>query len=151
MGKMNIGRVVLGGIVAGVIINLVEGIVNGIVLQPQWAQAARALGQSGEMTAGQIVGFNLWGFAAGILAVWLYAAIRPRYGEGPKTAMYAGLAIWALTYVMPNALMSLLRIYPNSLLFTGTVVGLAEVLAASLAGAYLYKESAAPAGAAMRA
>jgi hypothetical protein len=26
--------------------------------------------------------------------MWLYAAIRPRYGPGPKTAAVAGFALW---------------------------------------------------------
>ena len=30
----------------------------------------------------------------GILTMWLYAAIRPRYGPGPKTAAVAGFALW---------------------------------------------------------
>ena len=29
--------------------------------------------------------FTVWGFLVGIFAVWLYAAIRPRYGAGAKT------------------------------------------------------------------
>jgi hypothetical protein len=38
--------------------------------------------------------FVLWGFLVGIFAVWLYAAIRPRYGDGPKTALCAGAVVW---------------------------------------------------------
>ena len=34
--------------------------------------------------------------ALGIAAVWLYAAIRPRYGAGPRTAVIAGLAVWVM-------------------------------------------------------
>src|SRR5207249_3963498 len=42
--------------------------------------------------------FLAWGFLVGIFAVWLYAAIRPRYGAGPKTALCAGAAVWGLGY-----------------------------------------------------
>ncbi|HSE60477.1 MAG TPA: hypothetical protein VLA99_17380 [Nitrospiraceae bacterium] len=34
--------------------------------------------------------------AALLSALWLYAAIRPRFGAGPKTALYAGLGVWVL-------------------------------------------------------
>jgi hypothetical protein len=34
--------------------------------------------------------FNATGFLIGIFAIWLYAAIRPRHGPGPKTAVCAG-------------------------------------------------------------
>ena len=33
-------------------------------------------------------------FLCGIAAVWLYAAIRPRFGAGLKTALIAGIAVW---------------------------------------------------------
>lgn len=45
----------------------------------------KALGKP-ELSINQIVGFNITGLAYGIFIVWLYAAIRPRYGAGPKTA-----------------------------------------------------------------
>ena len=35
-------------------------------------------------------------FVLGILLVWLYAAIRSRYGPGPKAAVVAGLFGWVL-------------------------------------------------------
>lgn len=141
MGKINGGRVVLGGIVAGVIINVVEGVMNGVILQPQWSAAATAIGRSGTMSTKQIVAFNVWGFAAGIIAIWLYAAIRPRFGAGARTAMTAGAAVWFLAYAMANAMMAFLHIYPLGLLVTVTAVGLLEVLTATTLGAHFYKEA----------
>jgi len=141
MGKINTGRVIFGGIIAGVIINAVEGVMNGVILQPQWSQAAKAIGQSGAISANQIVAFNVWGFAAGIIAIWLYAAMRPRFGAGPRAAVKAGGAVWLLAYAMANAMMAFLHIFPVGLLVTVTAVGLAEVLAATVAGAYFYREA----------
>lgn len=146
MGKINLGRVILGGLVAGVIINVVEGVMNGVVLQPQWAEAAKALGRSAEVSAKQIAAFNVWGFTAGLMTVWLYAAIRPRYGAGPRTAMCAGSAVWMLAFAMSNAMMVFLHIYPLGLLLIITAVELVEMLIASVAGAYFYKEEPAASG-----
>jgi hypothetical protein len=56
-----------------------------------------------EFSLNQIAEFNLIGLAYGILMVWLYVAIRPRYGAGPKTAALAGLAAWAIGTLLPNA------------------------------------------------
>ena len=78
--------------------------------------------------------------AAGILAVWLYAAIRPRFGAGPKTAMCAGETVWMLAVAMANAMMAFLHIYPLWLLLTVTAIGLPELLVASVVGAYIYRE-----------
>ena len=33
----------------------------------------------------------------GIGLIWLYAAIRPRYGPGPRTAAIAGFVMWLIT------------------------------------------------------
>ena len=140
MGKINMVRVMLGGIVAGLVINVVEGVMNGVILKAQWSEAAQAIGRSGDISVKQIVAFNVWGFAAGILAVWLYAAIRPRYGAGPKTAMCAGATVWMLGVAMANAMMAFLHIYPLWLLLTVTAVGLPELLVASVVGAYVYRE-----------
>jgi hypothetical protein len=71
--------------------------------------------------------FTAWGFLTGIFAVWLYAAIRPRYGAGPKTA---------ITAVTPVAL----KLYPASIIATLLVVGLVEVIVGTLAGAKIYCE-----------
>ena len=141
MGKINMSRVILGGIIAGVIINVVEGVMNGVVLQPQWSEAARAIGRSATISIKQIVAFNVWGFAAGIIAIWLYAAMRPRFGAGPKTAVQAGAMVWLLAYAMANAMMAFLHVYPLGLLVSVTVVGLVEVLIAATAGAYFYREA----------
>jgi len=141
MAKINLGRVILGGLVAGVIINVVEGVMNGVILQPQWSAAAKAIGRSATMSPKQIVAFNVWGFAAGIIAVWLYAAMRPRFGAGPRTAITAGAAVWLLAYAMANAMMAFLHIFPLGLLVTVTALGLVEVLIATTSGAYFYREA----------
>jgi len=69
-------RVVLGGLLAGVVINVVEYVTNGVVLRDSWAQTMQALGRPATVSTGAIVTFNVWGFLLGIAAVWIYAAIR---------------------------------------------------------------------------
>lgn len=140
MGKINLRRVILGGIIAGVIINVVEGVMNGVILQPQWSAAAKAIGRSATISTRQMVAFNIWGFAAGIIAIWLYAAMRPRFGAGPRTAIRAGAAVWLLAYAMADAMMAFLHVFPLGLLVMVTAVGLMEVLIAAMAGAYFYRE-----------
>ena len=90
MDKINWQRVILGGLLAGVIINVVEWVVNGLIFAGDWASVMKDLNRSGTFSPKQIVALNLWGFLTGIAMIWLYAAIRPRYGAGPKTAACAG-------------------------------------------------------------
>jgi hypothetical protein len=140
MAHTNRGRVILGGLLAGVVINIVEYITNGVVLKQAWGEAMKALGKPAELTPGAIVMFNVWGFLLGIAAVWLYVAIRIRYGPGPNTAMRAGLAAWALAVFLPNLGNYPLGLFPARLLVISSVVALVEIVVATVAGAWLYKE-----------
>ena len=142
MGKINIGRVILGGIVAGIVSDILGYLVDGVMLAPQWADGMRALGRT-EFSAGQNVAFNIVGLVYGILMVWLYAAIRPRYGSGPKTAVLAGLAVWAAGVLLPNvAFMWAAGLFPTNLTVMTTGAAIVELVIAALAGSALYKESA---------
>ena len=82
MGKINWIRVILGGLVAGVIINVFEFALNGVVLAKDMEAAISALGR--QIGGGQLAIFIAWGFLVGIFAIWLYAGIRPRYGAGRR-------------------------------------------------------------------
>ena len=142
MGRINIGRVILGGIVAGIVSDILGYLVDGVILAPQWADGMKALGRT-EFSATQNVAFNIVGLVYGILMVWLYAAIRPRYGAGPKTAVLAGLAIWAAGVLLPNAaFMWAAGLFPANLTVMTTTAAIVELVVAALAGAALYKESA---------
>jgi len=140
----------LGGVVAGVVINVVEYVTNGVILRQSWGQAMQALGKPADISAGAIVMFNLWGFLLGIAAVWIYAAIRPRYGAGPSTAVRAGLAAWALAVFLANLGNYPLGLFPARLLVITTVVALVEIVLGTLAGAWLYKEKEQEAPAVLR-
>ena len=73
----------------------------------------------------------------------LYAAIRPRFGPGPKTAARAGIAIWVLGYVLPNLTYMVVGLAPTNLTIASTAVELMETILAAIAGTALYKEDAA--------
>jgi hypothetical protein len=141
MGKINVGRLILGGIVAGIAIDLVDYFVDGVWLAPRWADGMALLGRTG-FTPVQILLFNVIGLLTGLVAIWVYVAIRPRFGPGIKTAAYAGLAVWLLTVLFPNAaFMHVARLFPNHLTLYTTLGGLVEVVFGTAAGASVYRES----------
>ena len=139
MGKINLGRVIMGGIVAGIIIDIVEYVLNAIVLADRW-QAVTTAHNLVPVGTNAIIVFNLLGLVTGIAAVWTYAAIRPRLGEGPGTAFSAALLIWVVGYLIPDAYNAVVGLFPHSLTLILVVVGLVEIVVATLAGAYIYKE-----------
>jgi hypothetical protein len=75
--------------------------------------------------------------------MWLYAAIRPRYGPGPKTAAVAGLAGWFAIAIIEVEL-ALLLLLPISLggLAVPLGVSLPAMIVAAIVGAWKYKERA---------
>ncbi|HKW17493.1 MAG TPA: hypothetical protein VJO35_08305 [Terriglobales bacterium] len=145
MAHTNRVRVVLGGLLAGVVINLSEFVTNGVVLKADWGQAMQALGKSPNITGSAIAIYNIWGFLAGIAAVWIYAAIRPRYGAGAGTAARAGLATWVLSGLLASLANYPSGVFPTRLLVITTVVALFEMVIATIVGAWIYKEGAADA------
>ena len=135
---------ILGALLAGIVIIVVEFILNGVVLAGDWATAMAARGipplAGSQIAVFFVWGFILWGFLVGIFAVWLYAAIRPRYGPGPKTALYAGSFVWLLGYLLTSVTPFFLNFFPRRILAIDLSVGLVEVLLATLAAAWLYRE-----------
>jgi hypothetical protein len=139
MQKINMGRVILGGLIAGVVINLGEFALNMGVLGSLWDEAMKALNRPpiGNESA---VFFMLLCFGLGIVGVWTYAAIRSRFGAGPLTALCAGLLIWALAILYPSAGMIPMGLFPAKLILYAIVWDLVEIPVAVIAGAWLYKE-----------
>ena len=141
MGKINVGRMILGGIVAGIAIDLLDYLVDGVWLAQRWADGMALLGRPGFSTV-QIILFNVIGLLTGLVAVWVYVAIRPRFGAGIKTAIYAGLAVWLLTTLFPNvAFMHVAHLFSDHLTLYTTLGGLVEVVFGTLAGASVYRET----------
>jgi len=141
VSKINMGRVILGGLIAGVVINLGEFALNMGVLGNLWAEAMKALNrpQVGNESA---VFFMLLCFGLGILAVWTYAAIRPRFGAGPMTALCAGLLVWALAILYPSAGIIPMGLFPAKLILYAILWDLVEIPVAVIAGAWIYREQA---------
>jgi len=139
MGKIDIGRVVIGGIVAGIVIDVIEFVLNGIVLANQWLDVMSSIHRP-PLGSNEIIAFNILGLVQGLAAVWTYAAIRPRFGAGPKTAVYAAVLTWVTAYLVADALPTIMGVLPVALAVKLAGVGLVEIIVATVAGAYVYKE-----------
>jgi hypothetical protein len=139
MGKINLSRVIAGGLLAGLVINIGEMILNIFILDQRWEEAMKALGRP-PMGNESWLYFILLGFGLGLVMIWIYAAIRARFGPGPATAICAGIVTWALAYLYPSAGMLPMQLFPRRLLFYGTLWGFFELPIAALIGAWVYKE-----------
>ena len=80
-------------------------------------------------------------FVLGIVIVLGYAAIRPRFGPGPRTAFIAGLFAWFGVVVYQNVIAGGLGMVPVNLALMVIGWEIVEFSLAALVGAALYKES----------
>ena len=139
MSTINTGKVVSGGLVAGLIMNISEYILNEPVLGTQ--MAAIMTERNLPAIGGSAIGvFVVMTFILGIFTIWLYAAIRPRYGAGVNTAICAGLAVWFTAYLLPSISFQVLGFMPMNMITIVVVWGAVEMMVASVAGAYFYSE-----------
>ena len=79
--------------------------------------------------------------AMGVIAIWLYATMRPMYGAGPETAALAGLVVWFVATLVEVHL-SLMQLFPLQTLIAPAGILFVGMIAATELGAWQYKESA---------
>ena len=144
---INASKVVVGGLAAGLVANLIGYVAFGLLLGPRMDAEAAAVapalagrGMSGGAIATQVV----FSFIIGILVVWLYAAMRPRFGAGPRTAIYAGLVVWLCGFLFHIDWL-LVGLASTTTYALATIAGLAQILPAAWVGGMMYKEEGATA------
>ncbi len=103
--NINTKQLVLGGFVAGVVLNIIDYFSNAVIFAERMRADANAFkpgfgDQTMAMTGGQIGTYVFFDFVVGMLLVWTYAAIRPRFGPGPRTAMYVGLLFFVFGMIL---------------------------------------------------
>jgi hypothetical protein len=140
MKNINVGRVLLGGLVAGLVLNIGEFLLNEVVLGAEMKADFARLGlqpPGGDFIAKAVA----LTFIAGIVIVYLYALIRTQLGAGIKTAICAGLIAWFFTYLYMGTIYATLLVSPIKILLISIVWGLVEYAVGAVAGAWLYKDA----------
>jgi hypothetical protein len=139
MRPLNLKRILLGGLLAGLVVNITETFFN-LVLVGKAMENAFKLMNLPPFGPSAMAYYTAWGFIQGLLSVWLYAAIRSQYGPGPKTAIRAGLLVWALAYAFPNMGFAFMGMAPWSVVSLTLVWSLVEAPLVTIVGARFYKD-----------
>jgi hypothetical protein len=139
MSGINVARLLLGGLVAGVVVNAGDFVINSYLLADDMVQLSQRLGLNQADVKGSQVTWIVVDFIYGILLVFSYAAIRPRFGPGPATAIVAGLVLYLAITVVLFGFMSM-GMFVQDAFFRSAGLQLVVTLAASLAGGMVYKE-----------
>jgi hypothetical protein len=137
---MNYKRIIGGGLVAGVFIAAAESLLSVLFISHRFEAELGALGIKLQMTPASGIFFSLWGPILGIVSVWLYAAVRPRLGPGPRTAVKVALVVWLLTGVLKHLADAALGIFSLQMGLAYIAIQLFWQIAATLLGAWIYRE-----------
>ncbi len=136
MSNINYGRVLIGGVVAGVVLlvfDLLSMNVLGIDMDA-WA-AEHSLQMPPVWT------WVILDVLFGVMIVWLYAAIRPRFGAGVRTAGITAAWVW-LFFTLVYGGLAAMGLYTQADFVKLAAWGVLTVAAATYAGAWLYREGA---------
>lgn len=141
MGNINVRRVLIGGLVAGIIMFVGDGVVHGVLLKQYWVEAMAALGRkAAEGDQAGMPYFAAYDLCKGLGAAGLYAAMRPRFGAGLKTAVMAGLATWALTVPIPLCGMLPMHWFGRRMALAWALYAVVPMIVGAIAAGFLYKE-----------
>ena len=135
---MNYLRLMIGALLAGVV--LIVGEMAFISILGSRILAARDAAGLPPFVPQPLLGL-LEVFLTGLFLVWLYAVTRPRFGPGIITAIKAGLTGWFGTVFVGtvHAISDGFGL-PATLLLTIALVVMPVFVAATIAGAWIYRE-----------
>ena len=145
MGTIHNKRVFVGGLIAGAVLSMSDVLLYGSVLKAPMEAAWRTAGRP-TMTDLQrtleVPASIFLDFVVGIVLMWLYAAIQPRFRAGLWTAVRAGLVAWFLAALLCAAFM-FQGVMPLAIMNITILVLLVEYPLAVVLGAKLYMDGAA--------
>jgi hypothetical protein len=139
---INTQKVVVGGIVAGIVMIVIDFISNMFILGARMKAESDAFkpGLADQMMQGPAIITNIvMNLILGIALVWTYAAIRPRFGPGLKTATYAAVLFWILAGIFYSGYLHM-GMMSAGLWWSFAFFGLVSFFLSAWAGAKLYSE-----------
>ncbi|MGH8284879.1 MAG: hypothetical protein ACRETT_03835 [Steroidobacteraceae bacterium] len=142
MSGINVKRWLAGGAIAGIVFFILEGVLSMLTVE-RMTQALQEHGMSMNMDDPVLM---LWALVlsllAGLALVFFYAAARPRFGPGVRTAVIVAVALFCGSYLPGLIGYHMIGLYPDQLLVIWGVQGLIAMIVASVIGAWIYREEA---------
>jgi hypothetical protein len=74
-----------------------------------------------------------------VFAIWVYAAVRPRFGAGARTALMTALGFWFVGLLLAVNFVNL-GVFPVKVTLLSVCFNLLELPPAIVAGASIYRE-----------
>lgn len=141
MTSINWNRLVIGGLIASAIAFVSDGFLHQVLIHDEWEALAAGLQIAmQEHAPSAFVYFAIFELGRGFLALFVYATMRPRFGAGPKTAVWAGVVSWLAFSVAGPAQFIPLGFFNDNLWAMAGAYQLVTSIVAAVVGAAVYKE-----------
>ncbi len=140
MNKIKVGRLLAAGLVTLIVFIMVEFLLEFVIFDAliglgKWISQLYA--PSSWNLSNHILNLFI-ALVNSIMLMWMYAALRPMFGVGPKTALIASVFAYAFIFSF-SVNFANLRLYPIQPALIELFYQLIEIPVAILAGAYYYE------------
>jgi len=142
MSKINWARLTLGALIAAAICFISDGFLHQRLVDGQWEAvfAALQLDITEHEHGSAMIYFVIFELGRGFLTLFVYSLMRPRFGAGPLTAVWAGVVAW-FAYSLTGPVQFIpLGFFSNELWLAAGGYQLVASVIAAVAGAAPYKE-----------
>lgn len=141
---INTKRVIIAGLAAGLVMNILDFIMNGFIFADRMKAEMNAfkpgMGDAmGQMDTNTIIGYVIMDFVLGMLLAYTYAAMRPRFGAGPKTSIIAAVVLWIFAGII-SANYLIMGMMSQGLWWSVAIGYLVCLIIATLVAGAVYKE-----------
>lgn len=144
MNGINLTRVLLGGLAAGILINLGEFVLWGLVLDGQYEAMLAASGLA--ETSWAMTAYMMGSLVLGIALAFTYAALRPRFGARWQTAVVSAGLLWVVGLALPMVFDGAIGLGVGaSATLLALAWGAAEFALAGVVAGWVYREQEVPA------
>ena len=141
MNRIKVGRMIISGVIVLIVFLVVEIVIEQLVgrylftgIIEEWFEV---LTIQDWMVANHVLNIVIV-LASSIMVMWLYAALRPMFGVGTKTALIASLFV--LTFISAYAINETnLGLYPIQVTLIQLFYWVVELPIAVVAGAFYYE------------
>lgn len=138
---MNVKRLFLGGVASGAVMWLLESLASQLYAHDMLT-ALRAHELALDVMGSAWFWSVVIALLIGLTMAFMYAAMRSRFGPGPKTATLVASVLWLGGYVPALIGYDMIGLYPRRLVMQWAIVGWGEMVVGCIVGAWIYREAA---------
>ncbi|MFT4075537.1 MAG: hypothetical protein QM647_08385 [Asticcacaulis sp.] len=144
MKRLDVVRLILGGLVSAIIIYLIETVTNAVVLGRDW-QDWSAIARTAFVMPSGTVSMIHWGLQtliAGIAGTFIYAGIRTWVGANLRAAWISGVIVWAIGWLGMSMDKMAMGIEPHKMIHYNLLAALIACLLGQVVASFIYKDRA---------